>query len=263
MKIRISLVHYLNSAPLGWAFLHGPFRDRFEVVPSSPAMCADQLARGEVEIGLIPSIEYQRIPDLRIIPEVAIASSAEIRSLLLVRPKGRQDLNSVALDTSSRTTVALTKILLQVKMGLHPEYVPMPPDLAEMLRRCDAALIIGDAALQIRPDDYDSFDLANEWFQWQQKPFVCAFWACRNSCEYPDDLKAVFHEAKEWGLKRREEIAQEYSRLLDLPASFLESYLTKNIDYDLSARHIEGLQRYYQLACQEKLIPEPQPLRFV
>ena len=87
MKIRISLVHYLNSAPLGWAFLHGPFQDRFEVIPSSPAVCADQLAKGEVDIGLIPSIEYQRIPDLHIIPDISISSLAAVRSILLIRRK--------------------------------------------------------------------------------------------------------------------------------------------------------------------------------
>jgi chorismate dehydratase len=147
MKLRISLVHYLNSAPLGWAFLHGPFRDQFEVLPASPAVCADQLASGEVDIGLIPSIEYQRIPDLHIIPGISIASLGEVRSILLIKPKGQDSIRSVALDTSSRTSVALAKILLQVKMELRPEYVPHPPDPAAMLGRCDAALVIGDPAL--------------------------------------------------------------------------------------------------------------------
>jgi len=123
MKIRISLVSYLNAAPLGWAFLHGPFRDRFNVIPSVPAACADQLASGEADIGLIPSIEYQLIPELRIIPGISIASFGEIRSLLLIKPKERQKMDSVALDSTSRTTVALAKLLLQVKLGIHPEYV--------------------------------------------------------------------------------------------------------------------------------------------
>ncbi len=263
MKIRISLVHYLNAAPLGWAFLHGPFRDRFEVIPSAPAVCADQLARGEVEIGLIPSIEYQRIPGLKLIPDISIASLAEIRSLLLIKPKGKREINSVALDTSSRTTVALAKVLLQVKMGLHPKYVPMPPDLPKMLRSCDAAVLIGDAALQIRLEDYDTFDLAKEWVEWQGIPFVCALWACRNSFGYPQNLKAMFLEAKEWGLNRRKEIAAAYSKALDLPSSFLEEYLTKNIDFDLGPHHIEGLQRFYHLARQQNLISDLHPLEFI
>jgi chorismate dehydratase len=263
MKIRISLVHYLNSAPLGWAFLHGPFKGEFEIMPSSPADCADQLAGGNADVGLIPSIEYQRIPDLQIIPDISIASLAEVRSILLIRPRGNRPLRSVALDVSSRTSVALTKVLLQAKMGIHPEYVPHPPDLSAMLKRCDAALLIGDPALRVRIEDYDTIDLAGEWVQWQRKPFVCAFWACRNNAALPADLNSILQEAKDWGLKRRDEIASVYAASLSLPQSFLEDYLIRNIDYDLGQEHIAGLGKYYQLAVQERLIPKLRPLRFL
>jgi len=262
MKIRISLVHYLNSAPLGWAFLHGPLRERFEVVPSSPAKCADQLSKGEVDIGLIPSIEYQRIPNLQIIPDISIASLGKVRSILLIKAKGKTVINSVALDTSSRTSVALTKVLLQGKMGIQPDYVPCQPDLAVMLGRCDAALLIGDAALKVLLEEYDVTDLADEWVQWQQKPFVCAFWACRTDAPLPADLNPMFLEAKDWGLKRRHEIALVYARALNLSTSFLEDYLHHNIDYDMGSGHIEGLERFYQLAKQQELIPELRPLQF-
>jgi chorismate dehydratase len=263
MKIRISLVHYLNSAPLGWAFSHGPFREKFEVFPSSPASCADQLSKGEVEIGLIPSIEYQRIPGLRIIPDVSISSLAEVRSILLVKPKGKSEINSVALDNSSRTSVALTKILLHMKMGIRPEFVPHPPDLRAMLHQCDAALLIGDAALRVSLADYETMDLAGEWAQWQQKPFVCAFWACRPDFPVPSDLNSIFLEAKAWGLERRSEIAAVYAKSLNLPASFLEDYLKNNINFDMGARHIQGVEIFYQLARELNLIPDLQPLRFV
>jgi len=261
-KIRISLVHFINSAPLGWAFLHGRFRDRFEVIPSSPAVCADQLRGGEVEIGLIPSIEYQRIPDLEILPGIAIASRAEVRSILLIKPKGIADVRSVALDTSSRTSVALARILLRRKMGIDPELVPHAPDAAAMLRRCDAALIIGDAALKVVPEDYDALDLAAEWVAWQQKPFVFAFWACRAAAELPDDLGAVFLEAKRLGLAARPEIAASFAGPLGLEGSFLENYLYRNIDFDLGPEHIGGLELFYRLAREQGLIPGLRPLRF-
>jgi chorismate dehydratase len=263
MKIRISLVHFLNSAPLGWAFLHGPFREQFEVIPSSPGICADQLASGDVDIGLIPSIEYERIPNLRIIPGISISSLAAVRSILLVRHKETQGIRSVALDTSSRTSVALTKILLQEKMGLHPEYLPHPPDPQAMLQRCDAGLLIGDAALKVRLEEYDATDLAEQWVQWQQKPFVFAFWACRNESHLPPDLPSMFSEAKEWGLRRREEIAHAFSRTLNLPVQFLENYLRVNIDFNLGVQHLDGLQRFYELAKQEDLISEIRPTQFV
>jgi chorismate dehydratase len=263
MKIRISLVHYLNSAPLGWSFLHGPLRDKFDVFPSSPALCADQLSKSEVEIGLIPSIEYQRIPDLRIIPDISISSLAEVRSILLIRPKGKKQINSVALDASSRTSVALTKILLSKKLGVLPEFVPHPPDLATMLKRCDAAMLIGDAALKVRLEDFDALDLAGEWVQWQHKPFVCAFWACRPGFQVPDGMSAIFQEAKKWGLERRYEIAAAFSRSLELPASFLQEYLNKNINFDFSSEHINGAEAFYSYARQLELIPEQKPLQFI
>jgi chorismate dehydratase len=263
MKIRISLVHYLNAAPLGWAFLHGPFRENFEVLPSSPANCADQLSKGEADIGVIPSIEYQRIPDLQIIPNISIASRGKVRSILLIKPRGKRTIRSVALDTSSRTSVALAKILLQSKMGIQPEYVSCPPDLDRMLECCDAALLIGDPALKVNLEDYDTTDLAEEWVQWQQKPFVCALWACRKDASLPPDLNGIFLEAKNLGLKHRREIALEYAASLDLPAPFLENYLRHNIDYDLEPAHIEGLQKFYLLAKRENLIPKLRPLQFL
>jgi chorismate dehydratase len=263
MKIRLSLVHYLNSAPLGWAFLHGPFKEQFEVLPSSPALCADQLSKGDVAIGLIPSVEYARIPNLRIIAGMSISSLAAVRSILLIRRKGIRTIRSVALDTSSRTSVALAKILLGVHMGIRPEFVPYAPDVVSMLDHCDAALLIGDAALKIRLEEYETTDLAEKWVQWQQNPFVFAFWACRADAHLPADLTSIFQEAKNWGLDRRDEIASTFSRSLNLPKPFLENYLRQNIDYDLGMRHINGLERFYRLAEQEHLIPEYRAPQFL
>jgi chorismate dehydratase len=263
MKIRISLVHYLNSAPLGWAFLYGPFQKQFEVFPASPAMCADQLLKKEVDIGLIPSIEFQRISGLRVISDISISSLGKVRSILLVKPKGKKQINSVALDDSSRTSVALIKILLQKKLNIRPDFVSHAPNLDLMLQRCDAALVIGDAALKVHLEDYVIMDLAEEWVNWQQKPFVCAFWACRSDSSIPDDLTAVFQEAKAWGLARRSEIAAAYAELLDLPAPFLEQYLDKNINFDMGAEHVRGVEAFYNFAKEMNLIPDLKLLQFV
>jgi chorismate dehydratase len=263
MTIRISLVHFLNSAPLGWGFLHGPFKEGFEVIPSAPSACADQLAKGEADIGLIPSVEYQRIPGLAIIPGISISSFEKVRSLLLVKPRERKEIRSVALDTSSRTTAALTKILLQETRGLKPEFVPHSPDLEKMLDRCDAALLIGDAALQVKTDDYDTIDLVEEWNLWRKKPFVCAVWACRKNAGFPPDIGEIFHAAKEWGLQRFPEIARSYAKQLNLPSEFLEDYLKYNINFDLGPEHIEGLREFHRLAEKHSLIPNLRPLEFI
>ncbi len=263
MKIRISLVDYLNSAPLGWAFLHGPFKGEFTVIPSSPAQCAEQLAAGEVDVGLIPTIEYQRIPDLQVIPGISISAVNKVRTVLMVRPRDRKTIKSLALDTSSRSSVVLLRLLLRHRMGLAPELVPQPPDLREMLRTCDAALLIGDAALKLSPDQYEITDLAEEWVAWQQKPFVFAFWAARANLPDPMKLGEAFLAAKRWGLQAREEIADAYSNILELPRSFLRDYLHFNIDYDLGPRHLEGLAEFFELAFEAGLIPELKPLRFL
>jgi chorismate dehydratase len=262
-KIRISLVHYLNSAPLGWAFLHGPSQDIFEVVPSAPARCADQLSSGAADIGLIPSIEYQRIPDLRIIPDIAIASFAKVRSILLVKPHGKREIASVAMDTNSRSSVVLTKILLSEVMGIHPEFIPHSADLRAMLKKCDAALLIGDAALGVDLENYDAMDLSEMWVRWQKKPFVFAFWACRMDASLPEDLVSRFQDAKRWGLERRREIASVYSERLKLPEDFLKRYLIDNINYDLGPDHIHGLEEYYRLAESAGFIPDLRPLQFL
>jgi chorismate dehydratase len=264
MKLRISLVDYLNSAPLGWYFLHGPRREHFEVVPSSPARCADDLAAGTVDVGLIPSIEYQRIAGLTVIPGIAVAAAGPVRSVLLVRPKSRPAIRTVALDTSSRTSAVLLELLLRGWFGIVPELIPHSPDLDAMLSRCDAALLIGDAALRLQPEGFEIVDLAATWVAWQQRPFVFAFWACRPGLEA--DVRGLveeFHEAKAWGLGAREEIVAAYARRLALDPAFLRRYLQENIDYQLSASHVEGLETFYRLAYESRLIERLERVRFL
>jgi chorismate dehydratase len=262
LKIRISLVDYLNAAPLGWAFLHGPFKDQFEVLPSSPARCAEQLASGEVDIGLIPSIEFQKIPDLSIIPGIGISASTQVRSVVMVRPKGRA-VRTVALDTSSRTSVVLLSLILRNKMGLNPQFFNHPPDLPRMLETHDAALLIGDAALQVSPGEYDLMDLAEEWVAWQRRPFVFAFWACRGDSKIPDDAAEIFRQAGAWGLKSLSEIIEQSARRLHLPPASLWDYFERNIQYEMTTPCIEGLERFYDLACSAGFIPARKEIRFL
>ncbi len=263
MKLRIAFSTFLNSVPLGWSFLEGPLRDEFEVTPALPADCADQLAAGAVQIGLIPSIEYQRIPDLRIIPGMAVACSSRVRSVLLVQRREGGEIRTVALDMSSRTSVVLAKLLLEAKVGLRPVYVPHVPKLNVMLDDCDAAILIGDNALQVTVEEYQVTDLAKAWIEWQQLPFVFAFWACRTDGPLPPDLVPTFEQAKEYGLRCRPEIAARYSKTLGLPESFLAGYLLENVDYRLGSRHIEGLEKFYALARLHGLLPDLRPVRFL
>jgi chorismate dehydratase len=259
LKIRISLVHFLNSAPLGWFFLHGPLKEEFDVLPASPARCAEHLLRGEADIGVIPSIECQRIPGLEIIPGISVSSTERVRSVLMVMsPRG--EMRSVALDTSSRTSVVLLKLLLERRMGLRPTYEQQQPDIERMLQTCDAALLIGDAALRISPERYHVVDLAEAWIQWQNRPFVFAVWACRRRPGLPSDLVRLFQEAKEWGLARRQQIAESYAGRLNLSENFLLEYLHRNVDYDLTEEHRDGLEKFYRLAFEAGFIEDLRPI---
>jgi chorismate dehydratase len=261
--MRVPIVDYLNAAPLAWSFLHGPHRNVFELVPTTPGSCADRLAAGEVQLSMIPSIEYQRIPGLRIVPGMSIAAIHEVRSVLLIRPKKRGAIRSVALDTSSRTSVVLVTLLLRLRMGLQPELVPHRPDLPEMLRLCDAALLIGDVALRVPRQEYEITDLAAAWHEWQRKPFVFSFWACRADPGLPANLVAVLREAKDWGLTMRSQIAEAYATTLGLPRALLEDYLQNNINYDLGGEHASALESFYRLAHECGLTERQEPLRFL
>jgi chorismate dehydratase len=174
-----------------------------------------------------------------------------------------EKIRSVALDTNSRTSVALIKLLLQKRIGLDLTFVHHEPNLDAMLRKCDAALLIGDAALKLSHQEYEVVDLAEAWIKWQKRPFVFALWACRGEESAPQDLVAVFHEAKAFGLRSRPEIAKQYAQKLNLPEAFLMEYLFRNIDYDLTISHMEGLEKFYSLAYAAGLIPGHDRVRFL
>jgi len=148
-KLRISIVKYLNTAPLVWGFTNGPLKGKYDLSFTVPSQCAEALRTNAADIAIIPAIEYQRIDDLVILPDLAIASKTRVRSLLLVSKVPLEKARNIALDSSSRSTQALTKILCQQKWKIAPEFLEMPPDLPAMLQRADAALLIGDPALRL------------------------------------------------------------------------------------------------------------------
>src|SRR5438132_2263493 len=150
-KLRISIVQYLNTAPLVWGFTNGPLQGKYDLSFTVPSECADDLRAGRADIAIIPAIEYQRIPGLAILPDIAIASKNQVRSLLIVAKKPIEQVQSFALDSSSRSTQVLTRILCAEKWRIAPQFFEALPDLPEILDIADAALIIGDPALRISP----------------------------------------------------------------------------------------------------------------
>ena len=265
-KPRIAASSYLNTAPLCFSFDRGKQKGQCEFLSDkSPALCAEMLARGDVDAAMIPVIEYQRMSGIKIAPGTCVSSKNRVRSVVLVSKRPVRQINSVALDTTSRTSAVLVQILLARFYGLTPEYRPAAPCLPEMLNSSDAALVIGDPAMLIDRSGLEVFDLSEEWRTHTGLPFVFAFWAIRTegqSLFHGPDKSIDFVSALEEGMTQANAIASEYSVSLGLPHEELIGYLTKNISYALDDEALRGLDLYYALAHECNLIEFPRELEF-
>lgn len=267
-RLKISAISYLNTAPLLWDFEHGAAGADFDISYTIPSGCAQALLDGTADIGIIPAAAYATIPDLVIIPDVAIASRQAVRSILLVSKVPAQQIRTVALDTSSMTSVALAKILFAKWLGGAREYEGMAPELETMLAKCDAALLIGDPALQVDRTRYVTLDLGEEWFARTGKSFVFAFWAIRNRALAGRNgaaIMEVFRKSRDHGLspKNLEAIAQEWAPRLSLTVEAVRVYLAHNIHYYLDPPCLEGLELFYRLAAEIGALPWAPGLHFV
>ena len=260
--IRFSIIDYLNALPLNMAFKDGLFPDKVSLTFDYPSQCADNLASGRADVGLISSIEYQRIPDLRVAPKVCIASRTEVRSVLILTKKALRDVKVVALDRFSRSSVALLQILFHRRYGVKPLFVTMTPDAGPMLEKADAALIIGDAALRLEPGPYQAIDLASEWFAETGLPFVFAFWAIRAGRD-ARQIAQILIEAKAYGRQQIPRRIPEIQARWPLSEQEILRYFTENIHYDLDAEELDSLNLFYRYASETSLIAEPRPLKFV
>ncbi|HKV12973.1 MAG TPA: menaquinone biosynthesis protein [Thermoanaerobaculia bacterium] len=260
-KLRVGIVNFLNSKPLAWGFLKGHHADLFAPSYHPPALVARLLGQGNLDIGLIPSIEVQRIPNLKVLPDLCVAAKHEVRSVLLVSRGPLSEIKRVALDQNSRTSVALLRILLREKYGLDPEYIHERPDPERMLSEADAALVIGDPALKVDRDKYRITDLAAEWNELTGLPFVFAVWAVRPGVEIPD-LPFYFKSSLRYGLSSLDTLVREAAAELGLDSAEVRSYLTENLAFFLREEEIEGLEEFYRRAYNNGLILEPRPLEF-
>ena len=281
-KLRISIVQYLNTAPLVRGFTHGPLQGKYDLSFTVPSQCAEELRSGSADIAIIPAIEYQRIDGLTILPNLSIASKQRVRSLLLISKLPIRQAPSIALDSSSRSTQALTKILCAEHWKISPAFNQAMPDLAAMLQHSAAALLIGDPALRFSlaiearsrrgkdgeqlcsasdaglndAGDLHVYDIVEEWRRLTSLPAVLAIWAVRQDAVPPAALPEIvsdFHSSLAFGLSQFPEISREASALLKLPEPGLRAYLQQNIDYTLDPENLQGLQRFFALSSHLKL----------
>jgi predicted solute-binding protein len=279
-KLRISIVQYLNTAPLVWGFTNGPLVGKYDLSFTVPSQCAEALRTGAADIAIIPAIEYQRIPNLVVLPDLAIASQNRVRSLLIVAKEPIEQVRSIALDGSSRSTQALTRILAAEHWKIAPKFFETEPDLPLMLEKADAGMIIGDPALRLsvaiekkstvssvgraicqaatlgitNAEILHVYDVVGEWHKFSSLPAVMAVWAARPEVVTPEVL-ADFAASRAFGLSQIPAICQEAARELELPQRKLESYLRQNIDFSLGEENRRGLERYFHEAAKLGLIP--------
>jgi len=268
-RLRISAISYLNTAPLMWDFEHGSIGREFEISYTSPSQCAAALREGSADIGIIPAAAYATIPNLSILPSVAIASRCAVRSILLVSKTPLEKIRSVALDNSSLTSAALLKVLFAKWWPGKRTFNDMVPDLERMLSHHDAALLIGDPALKVDRSRYVTYDLAEEWIRFTGKPFVFAFWAVRQAAlkdaPLSFDLTTIFQESRDHGLEthRLDQIAREWSPRTGLSEAGIKDYLTTNIHYYLDQGCLDGLNLFYSYARECHVLPDCPALQFL
>jgi chorismate dehydratase len=228
--------------------LHGPQKGMFDLDFQVPAGCAEEVESGAADIGIIPAFELTRL-DLEIIRGTGIACRGPVRSILLVSSRPVTGIRTLAVDSSSRTSVQLARVLLEKRFGVSPALISRPPELETMLRVADAALVIGDPALRIDPAllPYHVYDLGAEWVEMTGLPMVFAVWAGRREA-VTTQVAAAFQESWEYGRSRMDEIVTQESARREFPRELVREYLTHHIVHELGPREYEGMELFLRMA---------------
>ena len=261
---RIAASSYLNTAPLIWSFTGGSRRDEVRLTTdAAPSRCADLLARGRVEAALVPVVEYQRLTETAVVPGVCVGARAEVHSVVLVtRGATLEDIRSVALDTSSRTSAALVEIIFREFFKREPRLAPSAPDLSEMLDAHDAALVIGDPAMTFPREALRVYDMAALWREFTGLGFVFAMWMAHADAA-TRVVEIDFAGARDEGLRRVEEIAAGYEKPLGRQRAELVKYLRENICFELDDEMRAGLELFFRLAHKHGVTRENRPLKLL
>lgn len=246
--MRVSAVSYLNTCPLIWGLIHGPRAGTLEFKFELPAECASSVEYGKAEIGLVPISEVFR-QNLELVPGLGIASDGPVRSIYLVSRKPIRDIRVLALDSSSRTSVELARIILAERYGVQAAETWSVPNITAMLEQADAGLIIGDPALRIGPvtDGYEILDLGYEWQTLTGLPMVYAVWAGRTG-RIPDQAATVFGQSYEYGWQNLTAIIKQESAARGFTEALVQDYLTRRIEYKLDARHYKGIREFERIS---------------
>ncbi len=277
-RLRVAAISFLNPAPLLWNFEHEPhaaeLRERYDLQYTLPSRCALQLATGEADLGLIPIASLPSLPEVRAISDCVIASLHNVRSIQLVLRPGvsLEGVESVACDAASRSSAAYVRILLQQYYRCRPAFQEQAPQLEDMLKKSEAALLIGDPALLAleqrenigRFSNCTWIDVGALWRQHTGLPWVAAVWAVRpgalERCSMSaSTLTQDLSDSRTAGQRHTEALVSEWSSRIALPARVIRQYLTENIHYRLDADCLEAIRLFYRLGETAGVLP---PYRF-
>ena len=265
-RVRVGAVSFLNTKPMIYPLLEDPQfpgSEAIELSAAVPSRLAIELKDGDLDVGLIPIIEYFRADsEYKIIRDISICSRGPVLSIQLFSRVPIPEIRHAALDTSSRSSRALVQIVLAEKYNLHPEFHSCPPTIDPRETDTDAVLLIGDAALKrLGTTDY-GLDLGAEWTALTGLPFVYACWVARAGVELGEVPQTLLN-AKECGIKKIPEIVQIESQRLGFAETLCQDYLTKYIFYELGEAEIDGLKKFYELAVKYDLAQPNVALKFV
>lgn len=290
-RLRVAAINFLNPAPLMWDFEHPPLAsvlaERYTLHYTQPSLCADELLAARADLGLIPIASLT--PELAIVPGCTIASLSEVRSIQLIvksrKAKFRRakppdilgTIETIAADTASRSSLAYAEILFRKFLNTHPSFLPAAADPIAMLKHADAAILIGDPALlalesreqieaSVGPCEW--FDLAHEWHTRTNLPWVAAVWAVRpealglsnlTAAQLTEDLEA----SRNHGLLNIEDLVEQWTPRIAIPAVTIRHYLSHNIHYVLNTDCIRAIELFRQYAAEVDVLPPLPQLRFL
>jgi chorismate dehydratase len=279
--LRVAAINFLNPAPLMWDFEHPPLdsvlAQRYTLHYTQPSLCADELLAARADLGLVPIASLT--PSLAIVPGCTIASLDEVRSIQLIvkSPHTLGTVKTIAADTASRSSLAYAEILFRKFLNIHPAFLPAAANPIAMLQQADAAILIGDPALlalesreqieaAVGPCQW--FDLAHEWHTRTNLPWVAAVWAVRpealghpnlTAAQLTEDLEA----SRNHGLRNIENLVEQWTPRIAIPAATIRHYLSHNIHYVLNTDCIRTIELFRQYAAEVDVLPALPRLRFL
>ena len=259
--MRIGTVPFLNAVPLTWRLQQAGLNG--EVISAPPRELTSLLIDGHLDAGLIPIVDYLHGAGDAIVKNISIAAEKQTDSVLLISRVPIPEVESVAVDRGSRSSIALLQILLAERHDLHPLIKPADPDVDAMLEKADAALVIGDPALRYKPRAaYVTIDLASEWNALTGLPFVFATWVVREGVD-GQSIARILLEAKKQGLCHLDEILEAEAAARNIAASVARTYLTERLQYDLTEQHVSVISKFGELCVSHGITERNRELRFV